>query len=343
MKTPAAVLVESGKPLEIAELDIPVLKAGQVLIEVKVSGVCHTQLLEASGFRGEDKFLPHCLGHEGVGIVQEVGPSVKKVKAGERVILSWIKGNGADVPGCVYQWGNRKVNAGAITTFGQFSVVSENRVTGLTRKLPPIEAALLGCAVPTGMGAVMNTAQLRSKESCVVFGLGGVGLCAVAGAAITGCNPIIAVDRLFSKKEPALKMGATHFIDANSENVLQEIIKILPKGADAAIEATGQVSVMRQALSAVRSQGGRTVVVGNARYGSVLEIDPQQLNMGKKLLGTWGGDSQPDVDFQKFAELMATGRINLEYLTGNIYPLEKINEALSDLESGKVLRPLIKM
>ncbi|MCG3203768.1 MAG: NDMA-dependent alcohol dehydrogenase [Elusimicrobia bacterium] len=343
MKTAAAILVETGKPLEIGELEIPVLKPGQLLVEIKVSGVCHTQLLEAGGLRGEDKFLPHCLGHEGVGVVQDIGPNVSKVKPGERVILSWIKGSGADVPGSIYQWGNRKVNAGAITTFGRFSVVSENRVTGLNQKIPPLQAALLGCAVPTGMGAVMNAAQLKAGESCLVFGLGGVGLCAVAAAANMGCNPIIAVDRIASKKDPALKMGATHFFDANQVNIPQEILKILPKGADAAIEATGQVLVMRTALQMVRSQGGRTVVVGNAPFGSVLEIDPQQLNMGKKLLGTWGGDSQPDVDFPKFSYLMATGRIKLELLTEQVYPLEKINEALKDLKSGRALRPLIQM
>src|SRR5882724_3599700 len=127
MKTTAAVLVELGQPLELADLDIPVLKPGQALIEVAYSGVCHTQVGEARGHRGEDKFLPHCLGHEGSGVVREIGPGVSKVKPGDRAILSWIKGSGADVPGTVYDWNGRTVNAGGITTFATYSVISENR------------------------------------------------------------------------------------------------------------------------------------------------------------------------------------------------------------------------
>ncbi len=343
MKTAAAVLVETGKPLEIVELELPTLKPGQVIVEVKVSGVCHTQLLEARGARGEDKFLPHCLGHEGVGIVQEIGPGVTKVKGGDRVVLSWMKGSGADVPSTVYKWGNRNVNSGAITTFGKFCVISENRLTPLTHQISPLPAALLGCAVPTGMGAVMNAAQVKAGETCVVFGLGGVGLCAVAAAALAGASMVITVDKLPSKKVAALRLGATHFFEAASSNIVQEIFKLCPKGVDAAIEATGQPVVMQQALSCVRPQGGRAVIVGNAAHGAVLELDPQQFNQGKRLLGTWGGDNQPDTDFPKYAYLMATARLKIDTLTENVYPLEKINEALDDLGSGRALRPLIQM
>src|SRR6267154_5592743 len=126
MKTTAAVLVELGKPLELADLEIPVLKPGQALVEVSYSGVCHTQVGEARGYRGEDKFLPHCLGHEGSGIVRGLSPGVTKVKEGDRAILSWIKGSGGDVPGTVYHWDGRSVNSGAITTFSRYSVISEN-------------------------------------------------------------------------------------------------------------------------------------------------------------------------------------------------------------------------
>ncbi|HEX8096993.1 MAG TPA: alcohol dehydrogenase catalytic domain-containing protein, partial [Pyrinomonadaceae bacterium] len=129
MKTTAAILVKTGGPLELVELEIPALKPGQALVEVAWSGVCHTQVLECRGYRGEDKFLPHCLGHEGSGVVKEVGPGVGKIKPGDRVILSWIKGSGGDVPGTVYSWGGRKVNAGGITTFSRHSVISENRLT----------------------------------------------------------------------------------------------------------------------------------------------------------------------------------------------------------------------
>src|SRR5262245_47512663 len=158
MKTTAAILVELGRPLELADIDIPPLKPGQVLVEVAYSGVCHTQVGEVRGHRGADRFLPHCLGHEGSGIVREVGAGVTKVKPGDQAILSWIKGSGADVPGTVYRWGDRQVNAGGITTFSTYSVLSENRLTVLPPGLSLRQAALVGCAVPTGAGVVFNTA-----------------------------------------------------------------------------------------------------------------------------------------------------------------------------------------
>ena len=165
MKTTAAVLVELGRPLEVADLDVPALKPGQVLVEVAFCGVCHTQLLEVRGHRGEDRYLPHCLGHEGSGIVRDISPGVAKVKPGYSVILSWIKGSGADVPGSAYGWNGRTVNAGAITTFATYSVISENRLTPLPAGTLLRHAALIGCAVPTGAGVVFNTAQPRPDRA----------------------------------------------------------------------------------------------------------------------------------------------------------------------------------
>jgi S-(hydroxymethyl)glutathione dehydrogenase / alcohol dehydrogenase len=336
MKTTAALLVETGKPLVLADIEIPALKPGQVLVEVAVSGVCHTQILECRGYRGEDKFLPHCLGHEGSGIVRQLGPGVTKVKAGDRVILSWIKGSGADVPGSVYEWEGRKVNAGAITTFSKLSVISENRLTRLPDVLALRDAAMLGCAVPTGLGVVFNTAQPKVGQSVVVFGAGGIGLCAIAGAAIAGCSPIIAVDIRPEKLELAKRMGATHV-------GVEEIARLCPKGVDFAFEATGRPAVMLQALQSVRQQGGAAIIVGNAHHGEMLTLDPRQLNQGKRLLGTWGGDNMPDRDFPRYCELLATGKLNLAPMVSKAYRLEEINAAIDDLEAGRVARPLVEM
>ena len=341
MKTTAAVLVELAKPLEIADLEIPVLKPGQVLVEVTYSGVCHTQVGEARGHRGEDKFLPHCLGHEGSGVVRELGPGVAKVKPGDKVILSWIKGSGADVPGSVYDWNGRKVNAGAITTFATYSVISENRLTAVPDGLSMRHAALVGCAVPTGAGVVFNTAQPRPGQSVVVFGVGGIGSCAVAAAAVAGCTPVIAVDVNPDKLALAHKLGATHAINSKSSDAVAEILKLCKGGADYAIEATGIAPVMRQALACVRSQGGTAVVIGNARFGEKLEIDPRELNQGKRLLGTWGGDNVPDRDFPRYCRLMMHGRLDLEPLLSSSYGLLDVNRALDDLEHGKAARPMI--
>ena len=343
MKTTAAVLVELGKPLELADLDIPVLKPGQCLIEIAFSGVCHTQVGEVRGHRGEDKFLPHCLGHEGSGYVREVGPGVTKVKPGDAVILSWIKASGMDVPGSVYEWNGRKVNAGGITTFAKFSVIAENRLTVIPEGLSLRHAALIGCAVPTGAGVVFNTAQPRPGQSVVVFGVGGIGNCAVAAAAASGCVPVIAVDINPDKLELAKKFGATHVIDSKKSDAVAEIQKLVKGGVDFAIEATGVPAVMRQALACVRQQGGTAVVIGNARFGDKLEFDPRELNMGKRLFGTWGGDNVPDRDYPRYARLMASGKLNLEPLLSKTYSLTEVNAAIDDLESGRAARPLIQM
>jgi S-(hydroxymethyl)glutathione dehydrogenase/alcohol dehydrogenase len=341
MKTTAAVLVDLGKPLELADLSIPALKAGQVLVEVTYSGVCHTQVGEARGHRGEDKFLPHCLGHEGSGVVREVGPGVAKVKPGDRVILSWIKGSGADVPGTVYDWNGKKVNAGGITTFATYSVISENRLTVVPDGLSMRLAALVGCAVPTGAGVVFNTAQPRPGQSVVVFGVGGIGSCAVAAAALSGCTPVIAVDVNPDKLALARRLGATHTVHSKESDAVGEILKVCRGGVDFAIEATGIAPVMRQALACVRSQGGAAVVIGNARFGTTLEIDPRELNQGKRLLGTWGGDNVPDRDYPRYCKLLAAGRLDLEPLLSRSYGLADVNAALDDLEHGKAARPLL--
>jgi S-(hydroxymethyl)glutathione dehydrogenase/alcohol dehydrogenase len=343
MKTIAAVLVELGKPLELVDLAIPLLKPGQALVEVAYSGVCHTQVGEARGHRGEDKFLPHCLGHEGSGTVREVGNGVTRVKPGDRVILSWIKGSGADVPGTVYDWNGRKVNAGGITTFSTYSVISENRLTPVPDGMSMRLAALVGCAVPTGAGVVFNTAQPRPGHSVVVFGVGGIGSCAIAAAALSGCTPVIGVDVNPDKLTLASRLGATHTIHSRATDAVSEILKVCKGGADFAIEATGLPPVMRQALACVRHQGGTAVVIGNARFGSTLEVDPREFNMGKRLLGTWGGDNVPDRDYPRYCKLLASGRLDLEPLLSHGYGLADVNVAIDDLEHGKAARPLLEI
>lgn len=343
MKTLAAVLVELGQPLELAELDLPPLKPGQVLVEIVFSGICHTQVLEVRGYRGDDRYLPHCLGHEGSGVVREAGSSVTKVKPADCVILSWIKGSGADIPGTTYRWRDRTVNAGAITTFSRYSVISENRLTVLPEGIAMREAAALGCAVPTGLGAIFNTAQPRPGQSIAIFGVGGIGLCAVAAAAISGCVPIIAVDILQEKLALAQRLGATHAINGDSDNVVEAIMRLCPGGVDFAIEASGRPEVMVQALGSVCNQGGTAVVIGNARQGEYMQLDPKQLNLGKRLLGTWGGDNWPDRDYPRYCKLLSSGKLNLEPLLSKAYALREINNAIDDLEAGRVVRPLLDL
>ena len=330
-----------NSPLEIIELDIPKLNAGQALVEITYSGICHTQLSEVRGKRGVDEYLPHCLGHEASGVVLEVGSDVTKVKAGDSVIASWLKGSGANVPGTKYKWGNKTVNAGAITTFMHHAIISENRLTKKPEQVSMLEAALIGCAIPTGAGMVFNTARVQQGQSVAVFGVGGIGLMAINAAAIAGATPIIAIDIVANKLETAIAMGATHTI--LSANTITSIREICPNGVDFAIEATGNVGVMRMALESVKPQGGKAVIAGNAPFDSSLTINPQWLNAGKSILGTWGGDSSPDRDYPKFAELLATKQLNIAHVLAKPYSLEHVNAALTDLECGKAIRPIISM
>lgn len=342
MKTLAAILVETGKPLVLSEIEIPPLKPGQVLVEVHYTSICHTQILECKGYRGPDKFLPHGLGHEGSGVVQEVGTGVKKVKSGDRVMLSWMKGSGMDVPCTEYLWDGKKVNSGAITTFSRYSIISENRLTVLPSELPLSEASLFGCALPTGLGAVFNTLHPKPGESVAIFGVGGIGFSALMATALCGCVPIFAVDVKMDRLKKAEAQGATHTIDASVNDPVAQIKKICPGGVDYAVEASGNPQVMSQALESVRNQGGAAVVIGNAQFGKKVDLDPVQMNLGKKLLGTWGGDNVPDRDFPRYFKLAISKKLDMKPYVSRSYKLTEINQAIEDMANGMVFRPLIE-
>ena len=343
MKTQAALLVRTGAPLVIAEIDIPALKHGQVLVEIAYSGACGTQVMEWRGDKGEDKWVPHCLGHEGTGTVLEAGSAVTRVKAGDKVVLSWIKGSGIEAGGAVYGWDGAKVNAGGVTTFQRHAVVSENRLTLLPEGLPMDVAVLLGCAAPTGMGAVFNVLKAQAGDTVAVFGTGGIGLNALMAASLAGAMPVIGIDPNPTRRALAKLYGATHVIDPAESDVLAEIRKIVPLGVDLAVESSGVPAAMEQAVNATRQQGGRAVVIGNARHGTSLTLNPALFNQGKSLLGTWGGDSVPERDYGRFGRLLASGRFPVRDLLSKPYALTDADQALQDLAAGKVGRPLIDM
>ncbi len=343
MKTEAAILVEPGTPLVIDEIQVPDLIPGQVLVEITFSGACHTQILEARGYRGRDPWCPHCLGHEAVGIVLQISEGVSKVAEGDEVVLTWLKGIGADVGGTQYTWGGQQVNAGAVTTFSRKTVVSENRLVRKPDHLNSKLAVLLGCAAPTGFGALINVCAAKKEHSLIVFGAGGVGLCAIAAASFIGCNPIVAVDVLPTKLDLALQFGATQIINSETQNLANELTKIIPQGVDFAIEAVGETRVMSQALESVRPQGGKAVVIGNARDGQLVSMDPKLFNQGKSLMGCWGGNSHPDRDIEDYTQIISANRDIFNALFSTPYKLADINVALDDLESGEIGRPIIDM
>jgi S-(hydroxymethyl)glutathione dehydrogenase/alcohol dehydrogenase len=345
MKTLAAVLTDINQPLKIEELTIPPLKEGQVLVKVAYSGVCHSQLNEIRGLKGEDKFLPHTLGHEGAGTVQAVGSGVIKVREGESVVLTWIKGTGQDVPSSSYTRNDgSKVNSGAISTFMEYAVVSENRLVSVPHELPLRDLPLLGCAIPTGAGIAMNTAKIASGSSVAVFGVGGIGLSALIGSRLRGAKTIIAVDVFDHKLELARELGATHTIHGLNQDASLIIKEITGNaGLDYAIEASGNSEVMETAFQAVRDNGGLCVLAGNLPAGKKISIDPLDLIKGKRIVGTWGGETQPDRDIPIYLDLFQSGKLKLSSLISRTYQLTEINQALEDMANGKVARGLIEM
>ena len=344
MRTEAAVLHELDKPLSVIVLTLPDLKPGQVMVDVAFSGVCHTQLLEVRGRRGPDRFLPHTLGHEGSGTVVAVGEGVTKVSPGDRVVLSWIKGLGSDVPSVSYEADIGTVNSGALSTFMRRTVTCENRVVPLPADMPLREAALLGCAVPTGAGVVDNTAKVTAGSSVAVFGAGGIGLSAILAANLAGASPLIAVDIVDWKLRQAKALGATHTINAREEDPVEAILRMTSsRGVDYAIEAAGVPETMECAFRSVRPAGGLCVLAGNVPHGQHISIDPFDLIKGKRIIGTWGGDVQPDRDIPRYAEFFLAGKLQLGSLITDEYGLEEINGALTDLRDGKVGRALVDM
>ena len=194
-KTRAAVLVAQKKPLEIIEIDLPItLDIGQVLVELAYSGICGSQLGEIDGVKGPDPWLPHLLGHEGSGKVLAIGPGVKHVKPSDAVVLHWKPSQGIEANPAKYQWGDKVVNSGWVTTFNQYAVVSENRLTKIDSSVDLKTAALYGCAVTTGFGVIDNRAQIKLGENVVVFGSGGIGLNIIQAAKLAGANQVIAID-----------------------------------------------------------------------------------------------------------------------------------------------------
>jgi S-(hydroxymethyl)glutathione dehydrogenase/alcohol dehydrogenase len=344
VQTEAAILVELNCPLRHATLTLPELKPGQVLVEVAYSGVCHSQLHEVRGRRGPDRFLPHTLGHEGSGTVLAVGDGVTKVSAGDRVVLTWIKGCGAEVPSTIYRDGAATVNSGALCTFMRHTVTCENRVVPLSAAMPLREAALLGCAVPTGAGMVLNAAKVKPASSVVVFGVGGIGLSALLAARTLAAAPLIAVDVVEAKLAEALRLGATHAVNSLQRDPLVAIHDWTGgKGVDYAIECAGRRETMETAFRSVRNQGGLCVLAGNLPHGERIGIDPFDLIRGKQLVGTWGGETRPDEDLPRYAEWFLQGRLPLAELITHEYSLEEINTALAEMEQGRVSRALIRM
>ena len=317
----AAILVSQRNPLVIDEVGLPDdLHVGQVLVKVHFSGICGSQLGEIDGAKGEDKYLPHLLGHEASGEVIAIGPGVTHVKPGDTVVMHWRKGLGIEANPPVYQWQGKNLNAGYITTFNEYGIVSENRLTPIPTDSDLQVAALFGCAVTTGFGVIVNNAKLKIGESTVVFGAGGVGLNIIQAASLVSAYPIIAVDRFDSRLHLAQSAGATHLINTHNEDAGKTIEKIVgSQGVDCFIDNTGNPEIIKLGYHVTKAQG-RVILVGVPSKGNDISIYSLPLHFGKEITGSHGGEAVPHLDIPRYHALHQAGRIRLkEFITDTIW------------------------
>ncbi len=335
--TRAAILTELKAPLVVAEIGLPdTLAVGQVLVKIHFSGICGSQLGEIDGAKGEDRFLPHLLGHEASATVLEIGPGVRHVKPGDKVVMHWRKGLGIEAATPTYTWNGAKVNAGWITTFNEHAIVSENRVTPIPADSDLEVAALFGCAVTTGFGVIENNAKVRIGESVVVFGAGGIGLNIVQAAALVSAYPVIAVDLHDNKLELARRMGATHCINSSTGDVRQAIVEIVgTAGVDAFVDNTGLPAIIEMGYQITKPQG-RVTLVGVPRKGNNVNLYSLPLHFGKGLSGSHGGEAVPQTDIPRYHQLYRAGRIRLRELITDHFTLDQINDAISGMRSGRI-------
>jgi len=338
----SAILVESKKPLVVAETDLPAkLEFGQVLVKVCYSSICGAQINEIDAVKGPDKFLPHFLGHEGSGIVEKIGEGVTTVKPGDHVVLHWRKSSGIQSATPKYYWNGKKVNAGWVTTFNEKAVVSENRLTVIPKDFDMRTASLLGCSVTTGFGVVNNDAQIKIGQSVLIFGIGGVGLNIAQAASMVSAYPIIGVDLHEHKINMGKKFGLSHGIIANSKNLKDEIYNIVnQKVVDTVFETTGNSKVIEQAYELTNPEG-KTILVGVPR--DKISIYSLPLHFNKVLKGSHGGGSIPDNDIPRYIRLIKNKKMTLENLITQEFNLSEINKALDLCRSGKAGRVVIKL
>ena len=333
MITQAAILRKLNAPLTVEEIVVPAPGVGQVLVEVRASGICGAQIREMTGGKGKDKYLPHLLGHEGAGVVLEVGPGARKVNAGDHVVLHWRKGSGIESDCPVYGSDNGLVGGGWVTTFNTHALISENRMTVIPKDIDFGVASLLGCAVTTGLGIINNEAKLKMGQSIAVAGVGGVGLNVIQGAAMVSAHPIIAIDLLHQKRMMAMDFGATNYLfSAKGMNKV-----------DVFVDCTGHPDVIKDGLAAL-APGGKLILVGQPREGQDIVFEDMQRDYrGITIMDSQGGLANPDTDIPRYIKLYQAGQLELDKLITHRFPLTEINQAVELMKSGLSGRIIVEM
>ncbi|MBM3622400.1 MAG: S-(hydroxymethyl)glutathione dehydrogenase/class III alcohol dehydrogenase [Alphaproteobacteria bacterium] len=367
MKTRAAVALEPKKPLVIETVDLEGPRAGEVLVEIKATGICHTDEFTWSGADPEGLF-PAILGHEGAGIVVDVGPSVTSLKKGDHVIplytpecrqcksclsgktnlctaIRATQGQGVMPDGSSrFSLGGKKVfHYMGCSTFANHTVLPEIALAKIREDAPFDKVCYIGCGVTTGIGAVINTAKVEPGANVVIFGLGGIGLNVIQGARLAGANKIIGVDINSARKPLAEKFGMTHFVNPKEVqgDLVPYLVSLTDGGADYSFECIGNVEVMRQALECCHRGWGVSVIIGVAGAGQEIKTRPFQLVTGRVWKGTAFGGAKGRRDVPKIVDWYMDGKINIDDLITHTLPLERINDGFDLMHRGESIRSVV--
>ena len=367
MKTRAAIAYAPGKPLEVVTLDLEGPRAGEVLVELKATGVCHTDEFTRSGADPEGLF-PVIFGHEGAGIVVEVGSGVTSVKPGDHVIplytpecrqcksclsrktnlctaIRTTQGKGVMPDGSSrFSIGGQKVHHYmGCSTFSNYTVLPEIALAKIREDAPFDKVCYIGCGVTTGIGAVINTAKVEAGANVVVFGLGGIGLNVIQGARLVGANRIIGVDLNPKRRTLAEQFGMTHFVNPKEvgSDLVAHLVALTDGGADYSFECVGNVQLMRQALECCHRGWGVSVIIGVAGAGQEIQTRPFQLVTGRVWKGTAFGGARGRTDVPRIVDWYMDGKIAIDPLITHQLPLERINDAFDLMHSGESIRSVV--
>lgn len=362
MKLRAPVLHDVGAPMVVEEVELDAPKAGEVRVRMVASGICHSCLHAQDGSWG-NTLTPMVLGDEGSGVVDEVGPGVAHLKPGDPVIVAWTPTCGrchycvvgrsnlcetrsrpgvlADGTTRLHQDGTDVYHFGTVATYAPYVVIGASNAVKVDPRMPLDIAALIGCSVMTGVGAVINTAKVAPGESLAVWGCGGVGLNAIQGGRLASAWPLIAVDVSDEKLELARSLGATHTVNPAREDVVERIVGLTGRGLEHAVVTVGSAAATEQAWAAV-ARGGTCVVVGVGRADEALRIDPRYLVIGeRRLVGSSYGSARPLEDFPRLVNLYLDGKLKIDELVTKRYALDEVEQAHRDLAAGALARGLL--
>lgn len=344
IKNLAAVLTKQKKFLSLFNLKIDEIPKGYVIVKMEYSGICHTQLNEINGILGKDKFIPHCMGHEGVGKIVKKGTGVKNFKIGDRVVVSWIKKKTkTNYKSIKYYYNNKTINSGGCNTLLQYSLVSDNRIYKLSLKNKYFkESILLGCALPTATSAILKISKIYKNSKVLIMGMGGLGYSCLFALNYLNCKNIVCIDNNSKKLNLMNKSRHINFMKINKKNIGNFLNKNHEK-FDVIIDCTGSKSLIEQTFSLCKKFRGKFIIIGNSKLGVKISLNIWDLIYSKSITGAWGEEGTIMQNFNLIEKILVHQIKNIrKVLKNKIYSIHQVNQAIQDFQKGKILRPIIK-